>query len=89
MFEYGALKTATPSRAAAATAGTIEVKDAWIRSTPPGAPTAAGYATIVNHGFTSDRLTGASTRADLEQAGAPLILDSIAGILPHIDSATS
>jgi phosphoglycolate phosphatase len=31
-------------------------------------------------------LTGASTRADLEQAGAPLILDTIAGILPHIVS---
>src|SRR4029077_2836755 len=31
-------------------------------------------------------LTGASTRADLEQAGAPLILDTIAGILPHIIS---
>jgi len=28
--------------------------------------------------------TGASTRADLEQAGAPLILDTIADILPHI-----
>src|SRR5580698_7456180 len=47
----------------AAHAGSIEVKDAWIRSTTPGAPTAAGYATIVNHGFTSDRLTGADTRA--------------------------
>ena len=33
-------------------------------------------------------LTGASTRADLEQAGAPLILDTIADILPHIDSVT-
>ena len=32
-------------------------------------------------------LTGASTRADLERAGAPLILDTIAGILPHIDPA--
>ncbi len=31
-------------------------------------------------------LTGASTRADLEQAGAPLILDTIADILPHINS---
>ena len=31
-------------------------------------------------------LTGASTRADLEQAGAPLILDTIAGILPYIIS---
>jgi hypothetical protein len=29
-------------------------------------------------------LTGASTRADLEQAGAPLILDTIAGIVPYI-----
>jgi phosphoglycolate phosphatase len=29
-------------------------------------------------------LTGAGTRTDLEQAGAPLILDTIAGILPHI-----
>ena len=48
--------------AGAASAAGIEVKDAWIRSTPPGAPTAAGYATIVNHGFTSDRLTGATTR---------------------------
>ena len=34
-------------------------------------------------------LTGASTRADLEQAGAPLILDTIADILPHIDSVTA
>ena len=29
-------------------------------------------------------LTGASSRADLEQAGAPLILDTIADILPHV-----
>ncbi|HEX2744077.1 MAG TPA: HAD family hydrolase [Streptosporangiaceae bacterium] len=34
-------------------------------------------------------LTGASSRADLEQAGAPLILDTIADILPHIDSVTA
>jgi phosphoglycolate phosphatase len=29
-------------------------------------------------------LTGAGSRADLEQAGAPLILDTIADILPHV-----
>jgi phosphoglycolate phosphatase len=29
-------------------------------------------------------LTGAGSRADLERTGAPLILDTIAGILPHI-----
>jgi hypothetical protein len=47
----------------AASAGTIEVKDAWIRTPPPGAPTAAGYATIVNHAISSDRLTGARASA--------------------------
>jgi phosphoglycolate phosphatase-like HAD superfamily hydrolase len=29
-------------------------------------------------------LTGASSRADLERAGAPLILDAIADILPYV-----
>src|ERR1700722_13002430 len=47
----------------AASAATMEIKDAWIRSTTPGMPTAVAYATIVNHGFTSDRLTGARTGA--------------------------
>lgn len=31
-------------------------------------------------------LTGAGRRADLEQAGAPLILDTIAGLLPYVIS---
>jgi len=35
-------------------------------------------------GVVAGVLTGASSRAGLEQAGAPLILDSIADILPHI-----
>ena len=47
--------------AAAAEAGTIEVRDAWIRATPPGATSAAGYATVVNHGVSTDRLTGGHT----------------------------
>ena len=29
-------------------------------------------------------LTGADSRADLERAGAPLILDTIAGLLPYV-----
>jgi len=62
--------------AGAAGAGTIEVKGAWIRTPPPGAPTAAGYATIVNHGISSDRLIGASTRA---ATGAQLHQMSTAG----------
>src|SRR5205814_2321930 len=32
-------------------------------------------------------LRDAGTRADLEQAGAPLILDTIAGLLPHVTDA--
>jgi len=35
-------------------------------------------------GVVAGVLTGAGTRADLEQAGAPLILESIAGLLPHV-----
>jgi periplasmic copper chaperone A len=46
--------------AGAASAADIDVSGAWIRSTPPGAVTAAGYATITNHGF-SDRLIDGRT----------------------------
>jgi phosphonatase-like hydrolase len=35
-------------------------------------------------GVVAGVLTGAGSRADLEQAGAPLILDSIAGLLPYV-----
>jgi copper(I)-binding protein len=41
----------------AAQAAGIEVRGAWIRATPPGAQTAAGYVTVINHGL-SDRLEG-------------------------------
>jgi hypothetical protein len=41
----------------------IEARDAWIRATPPGATTAAGYVTLTNHGISSDRLMGGQTRA--------------------------
>jgi hypothetical protein len=44
--------------AAHAAAAGIQVKGAWIRTPPPGAPTAAGYATITNHAISSDRLMG-------------------------------
>jgi copper(I)-binding protein len=60
---FAALTAVALLAAGAADAATIEVKDAWIRTPPPGAPTAAGYATIVNHAISSDRLTGASTGA--------------------------
>jgi|HubBroStandDraft_1064217.scaffolds.fasta_scaffold343730_2 copper(I)-binding protein len=47
--------------ATAAGASTIEARGAWIRSTPPGAPTAAGYVTLINHGPATDRLMGGTT----------------------------
>jgi hypothetical protein len=49
--------------AAQAAAATVEVRGAWIPVPPPGAPTAAGYATITNHQISSDRLMGARTGA--------------------------
>jgi phosphoglycolate phosphatase-like HAD superfamily hydrolase len=35
-------------------------------------------------GIVAGVLSGADSRADLEQAGAPIILDTIAGLLPHV-----
>jgi phosphoglycolate phosphatase len=37
-------------------------------------------------GVVAGVLTGAGTQADLEQAGAPLILDTITGLLPYVIS---
>ncbi|HEX4180820.1 MAG TPA: copper chaperone PCu(A)C [Caulobacteraceae bacterium] len=39
-------------------AGRLHIAHPWIRVAPPGAPTAAGYLTITNHGATPDRLLG-------------------------------
>jgi phosphoglycolate phosphatase len=35
-------------------------------------------------GIVAGVLSGADSRTDLEQAGAPIILDTIAGLLPHV-----
>jgi copper(I)-binding protein len=75
--------------ASVAAADTIEVKDAWIRTPPPGAPTAAGYATVVNHGISSDHIIGVSTRAaasaqlhQMSMAGGVMRMRPITGGLP-------
>jgi len=47
---------------AAAHAADIEARGAWIRATPPGAATAAGYVTLTDHGL-SDRLMGGHSGA--------------------------
>ena len=71
--------------AGAAHAAGIEVKGAWIRATPPGAPTAAGYATVVNHGL-SDRLMGSHAAVatsvevhDMSTAGGVMRMRPITG----------
>ena len=60
---FAAVASLVLAAAGVAAAATIEVRDAWIRTPPPGAPTAAGYATLTNHAISSDRLTGAYSGA--------------------------
>jgi len=60
---FAAVTSLAVAAASLAAAATIEVKDAWIRTPPPGAPTAAGYVTVINHAISSDRLTGAYSGA--------------------------
>ena len=48
--------------------GSLTISNPWVRPTPPGAPTAAGYLTITNHGRAPDRLLGglSSLAANIE-----------------------
>jgi periplasmic copper chaperone A len=41
----------------------VQVENAWIRPTPPGAKVAAGYMVIKNSGGTADRLVAAASTA--------------------------
>jgi copper(I)-binding protein len=61
-----ALGLALCAGAALASQPTVQIRDAWIQATPPGASTAAGYLTITNLGPVSDRLTGGSTAVAAE-----------------------
>ncbi len=63
VFAAALLVLLTSAAAHAAPAQGVTVRDAWIRATPPGAPTAAAYATITNHAISSDRLMGGATAA--------------------------
>ena len=81
--------------AAAASAATIEVKNAYIPAPPPGAPTAVGYGVITNHGPTSDRLmdghSGAAASVQLHQmstTGGVMRMRPVAGGLPIGASAS-
>lgn len=60
----GAPIHATPSVLAQGTAsGAVEVREAWTRAVPAGAPTAVGYLVLRNAGAASDRLVASSSPA--------------------------
>lgn len=51
---------ASPASAGDAAVGSIAVKQAWTRVTPPSAKVAGGFMTITNNGKETDRLIGGS-----------------------------
>lgn len=57
-----ALLTLFPLAQAATPTG-IAIHQAWTRATPPQAPTAAGYLTLVNTGAKADRLVSVTSPA--------------------------
>lgn len=65
------------------------VRDAWIRTPPPGAPTAAAYVVIYNPGRTADRLVSARTPAarrteihEMSMDGGVMRMRAVQGGLP-------
>ena len=82
--------------ASVAHAASVEVKNAWIPTPPPGARTAAGYGTVTNRGPTTDRLmgghTGAAASVEVHQmstAGGVMRMRPVAGGLAIGASATA
>lgn len=63
LFALVLLTASTPAIAQHASAGDIQIRDAWSRATPGGATVGAGYMTIKNDGITPDRLISASSTA--------------------------
>jgi copper(I)-binding protein len=55
------LLAAAPALAQTYHVGALRIANPWIRPTPRGAPTAAGYLTVTNTGAHPDRLLGGSS----------------------------
>ena len=70
---------AAPAVAHEVKTGTLELTDLWTRATPPGAPTAAGYLTITNHGNESDTLLSVSS--PLAKSGELHIMETKDGVM--------
>lgn len=58
-----ALLLAAPALARDYDVGPLHIAHPWARPTPPGAPTAAGYLSVTNHGATPDHLLGGASAA--------------------------
>jgi periplasmic copper chaperone A len=69
-------------------AGDIMVEQPWSPATPRGAPTAAAYMTIMNHGTSADTLIGGSSPAgkfevhEMSMTGGVMRMRPVAGGLP-------
>lgn len=61
LFAAALLLAPLAAQAHAYDAGALHIGHPWIRTPPPGAPTAAGYLTVTNHGGAPDRLLGATS----------------------------
>jgi copper(I)-binding protein len=55
--------TAAGAQAADYDVGSIHIAQPWVRATPKGASSAAGYLTVTNNGSAPDRMTCAGTDA--------------------------
>jgi copper(I)-binding protein len=69
-------------------AGEIMIEQPWSPATPRGAPTAAAYMTIMNHGASADTLTGGSSPAgklelhEMSMTNGIMSMRPVAGGLP-------
>lgn len=64
---------------AAETSARIHIEGGWIRTPPPGAPTAAAYAVIQNRSPEADRLVSAQTTA--AASAAPHVNSMSGGVM--------
>ncbi len=59
--------------------GALHIGHPWTRPTPNGAPTAAGYLTVTNHGRAPDRLLGGAS--PVAQALEPHTMSTTGGVM--------
>ncbi len=71
----GAMMLAFPAFAQPVKLDDLTITAPWVRPTPPGAPTAAGYLTVTNNGGEEDHLIGASSPASASMEVHEMTMD--------------